>query len=278
MRGYTMNKDDYLKRLRRIEGQVRGLQRMVDEDVYCIDVLTQVERGHQGAAERGRRPARRARAPLRSSDASGDEADAMITEADPGDRAPRPLLGGRAHTHVPAPGRPRPRPPDAGGCRGCAGVADDRRDGRAVAAPRRLRPPARPRSRRGYVRRAGCAGRRRPSVREPRRPRWGAGRRARRRDAHGLPAGFRAAVGRPGSGGARRDRPANAEQHGLRTRRADSPQPKPGRRRHRVLVRRPAAAANAPSRWRFSSRLQSSSWVASARAAAGSRASSPAFW
>lgn len=42
MRGYTMNKDDYLKRLRRIEGQVRGLQRMVDEDAYCIDILTQV--------------------------------------------------------------------------------------------------------------------------------------------------------------------------------------------------------------------------------------------
>ena len=42
MRGYTQDKDAYLKRLRRIEGQVRGLQRMVDEDVYCIDVLTQV--------------------------------------------------------------------------------------------------------------------------------------------------------------------------------------------------------------------------------------------
>jgi CsoR family transcriptional regulator, copper-sensing transcriptional repressor len=42
MRGYTMNKDDYVKRLRRIEGQVRGLQRMIDEDTYCIDVLTQV--------------------------------------------------------------------------------------------------------------------------------------------------------------------------------------------------------------------------------------------
>jgi CsoR family transcriptional regulator, copper-sensing transcriptional repressor len=42
MRGYTQEKDAYLKRLRRIEGQVRGLQRMVDEDVYCIDVLTQV--------------------------------------------------------------------------------------------------------------------------------------------------------------------------------------------------------------------------------------------
>ena len=42
MRGYTEDKDAYLKRLRRIEGQVRGLQRMVTEDVYCIDVLTQV--------------------------------------------------------------------------------------------------------------------------------------------------------------------------------------------------------------------------------------------
>jgi DNA-binding FrmR family transcriptional regulator len=40
--GYTQNKDDYLKRLRRIEGQVRGLQRMVEEDTYCIDILTQV--------------------------------------------------------------------------------------------------------------------------------------------------------------------------------------------------------------------------------------------
>jgi CsoR family transcriptional regulator, copper-sensing transcriptional repressor len=41
MRGYTLHKDDYQRRLRRIEGQVRGLQRMIDEDAYCIDVLTQ---------------------------------------------------------------------------------------------------------------------------------------------------------------------------------------------------------------------------------------------
>jgi DNA-binding FrmR family transcriptional regulator len=40
--GYTPRKDSHLKRLRRIEGQVRGLQRMVEEDKYCIDVLTQV--------------------------------------------------------------------------------------------------------------------------------------------------------------------------------------------------------------------------------------------
>lgn len=40
--GYTGNKDAVQKRLRRIEGQVRGLQRMVDEDRYCISVLEQV--------------------------------------------------------------------------------------------------------------------------------------------------------------------------------------------------------------------------------------------
>ncbi|MFJ2608053.1 metal-sensitive transcriptional regulator [Streptomyces sp. NPDC091279] len=40
--GYHERKGEHLKRLRRIEGQIRGLQRMVDEDVYCIDILTQV--------------------------------------------------------------------------------------------------------------------------------------------------------------------------------------------------------------------------------------------
>ncbi len=42
MNGYTANKDDYLKRLRRIEGQTRGLQKMIEDDKYCIDVLTQI--------------------------------------------------------------------------------------------------------------------------------------------------------------------------------------------------------------------------------------------
>jgi len=42
MPGYSINRDDYLTRLRRIEGQVRGLQRMIEEDKYCIDVLTQI--------------------------------------------------------------------------------------------------------------------------------------------------------------------------------------------------------------------------------------------
>jgi CsoR family transcriptional regulator, copper-sensing transcriptional repressor len=42
MAGYSTTKDEHLKRLRRIEGQVRGIQRMVEGDEYCIDVLTQV--------------------------------------------------------------------------------------------------------------------------------------------------------------------------------------------------------------------------------------------
>jgi DNA-binding FrmR family transcriptional regulator len=40
--GYIHDKDAYLRRLRRIEGQARGLQRMVEEEQYCIDILTQV--------------------------------------------------------------------------------------------------------------------------------------------------------------------------------------------------------------------------------------------
>ncbi|MFE0629733.1 metal-sensitive transcriptional regulator [Streptomyces sp. NPDC058864] len=43
--GYAKQKDQHLKRLRRIEGQIRGLQRMVEQDVYCIDILTQVSAG-----------------------------------------------------------------------------------------------------------------------------------------------------------------------------------------------------------------------------------------
>ncbi len=41
-RGYSATKDDLLKRLRRIEGQTRGVQAMVEDDRYCIDVLTQI--------------------------------------------------------------------------------------------------------------------------------------------------------------------------------------------------------------------------------------------
>ena len=53
MPGYQMHKDDVQRRLRRVEGQVRGIQRLVEEDTYCIDVLTQiaaVNRALQGVA------------------------------------------------------------------------------------------------------------------------------------------------------------------------------------------------------------------------------------
>jgi len=42
MRGYASDKDGYLTRLRRVEGQIRGVARMVESDEYCIDVLTQI--------------------------------------------------------------------------------------------------------------------------------------------------------------------------------------------------------------------------------------------
>ncbi len=42
MPGYSDHRDEILRRLRRVEGQTRGLQRMVEEDVYCIDILTQI--------------------------------------------------------------------------------------------------------------------------------------------------------------------------------------------------------------------------------------------
>ena len=53
MHGYAARRDELLGRLRRVEGQVRGLQRMIEEDRYCIDVLTQVSsatRALQGVA------------------------------------------------------------------------------------------------------------------------------------------------------------------------------------------------------------------------------------
>ena len=42
MAGYSGTKEQYAQRMRRIEGQVRGIARMIEEDVYCIDVLTQI--------------------------------------------------------------------------------------------------------------------------------------------------------------------------------------------------------------------------------------------
>ena len=83
-RGYTQTKDDYLKRLRRVEGQIRGLQRMVEEDTYCIDVLTQV-----AAATKALQSVavglldEHVRHCVRDAAAAGDSerADQMVTEA-----------------------------------------------------------------------------------------------------------------------------------------------------------------------------------------------------
>lgn len=44
--GYTDHKNDVLKRINRAEGQVRGIARMVEEDKYCIDILTQIKAAH----------------------------------------------------------------------------------------------------------------------------------------------------------------------------------------------------------------------------------------
>jgi CsoR family transcriptional regulator, copper-sensing transcriptional repressor len=83
MRGYTISKDDYLKRLRRIEGQVRGLQRMVEDDTYCIDVLTQVSavtKALQGVAV-GLLDEHVRHCVTRAASEGPDQAEAAVTEA-----------------------------------------------------------------------------------------------------------------------------------------------------------------------------------------------------
>jgi DNA-binding FrmR family transcriptional regulator len=83
-RGYSVSKSDYTKRLNRIEGQVRGIRRMIDEDTYCIDVLTQVS-----AATKALQSVAVAlldehvRHCVKNAVAEGDEAalDAMVAEA-----------------------------------------------------------------------------------------------------------------------------------------------------------------------------------------------------
>lgn len=84
MRGYTISKEDSLKRLRRIEGQVRGLQRMIDEDTYCIDILNPGGGREQGAAGRRRGLLdEHVRGCVADAAKKGDDAstDAMVTEA-----------------------------------------------------------------------------------------------------------------------------------------------------------------------------------------------------
>ncbi|NNM47808.1 metal-sensitive transcriptional regulator [Knoellia koreensis] len=81
--GYIHRKDDYLRRLRRIEGQARGLQRMVEDEQYCIDILTQVSamtKALQSVAL-GLLDEHMSHCVVRAAAAGGTEADEKIKEA-----------------------------------------------------------------------------------------------------------------------------------------------------------------------------------------------------
>lgn len=81
--GYSARKDAHLKRLRRVEGQVRGLQRMVEEDKYCIDVLTQVSAATRAlqAFSLELLEEHLAHCVVQAAAAGGDEADNKVREA-----------------------------------------------------------------------------------------------------------------------------------------------------------------------------------------------------
>ncbi|WP_131767063.1 metal-sensitive transcriptional regulator [Candidatus Protofrankia californiensis] len=81
--GYIDNKDDYLKRLRRIEGQIRGLQRMVEQEQYCIDILTQVSAATKAlhSVALGLLDKHMAHCLVQAAAAGGEEADRKVREA-----------------------------------------------------------------------------------------------------------------------------------------------------------------------------------------------------
>jgi DNA-binding FrmR family transcriptional regulator len=81
--GYTATKDAQLKRLRRVEGQVRGIARMVEEDKYCIDVLTQVSAATKAlqAVALGLLDEHMAHCVAHAIEAGGEQADAKLREA-----------------------------------------------------------------------------------------------------------------------------------------------------------------------------------------------------
>ncbi len=83
MNSYTANKEDYLNRLRRIEGQVRGLQNMIEDDKYCIDVLTQVSAATKALQAVALRllEEHMAGCMVEAAKAGGREADAKVREA-----------------------------------------------------------------------------------------------------------------------------------------------------------------------------------------------------
>ena len=82
-RGYSATKAAHLKRLARIEGQVRGISRMIDSDTYCIDVLTQVAAATKAlqAVALGLLDEHMAHCLVNAVEAGGDERDAKLAEA-----------------------------------------------------------------------------------------------------------------------------------------------------------------------------------------------------
>ncbi|WP_330274595.1 metal-sensitive transcriptional regulator [Lentzea sp. NBC_00516] len=83
MHGYAQTKASHLRRLRRIEGQVRGLQRMIETDEYCIDVLTQISAATRAlqAVSLGLLDEHLKHCVSQAITAGGTEADAKIAEA-----------------------------------------------------------------------------------------------------------------------------------------------------------------------------------------------------
>jgi DNA-binding FrmR family transcriptional regulator len=81
--GYSYRKDDYSKRLRRIEGQVRGIAKMIDEDKYCIDILTQVSAVNSAlqSVALGLLEEHLNHCVTNAVSAGGEEADAKLAEA-----------------------------------------------------------------------------------------------------------------------------------------------------------------------------------------------------
>ena len=81
--GYLANKDAYLNRLRRIEGQARGLQKMIEDEKYCIDILTQISAMTSAlqSVALGLLDEHLSHCVVQAAAQGGDEADAKITEA-----------------------------------------------------------------------------------------------------------------------------------------------------------------------------------------------------
>lgn len=81
--GYSAQKDNHAKRLRRIEGQVRGVAKMIDDDKYCIDILTQISAVNSAMRSLALSllDAHLEHCVTRAAAKGGDEADAKLAEA-----------------------------------------------------------------------------------------------------------------------------------------------------------------------------------------------------